>query len=86
MTKAECVIEDFGFRRNQMGDKTAHKHDGREYLIRNFIATISGKFWEVYCDSYYGSSVFYCDGNLIGDFEYRYEKIGGMIEYWTAKS
>lgn len=79
MTKAEWVAGDLGFERDYGNDKKAEKHDGSCYEIRAFKLEKNGNTFVLLCDNYYGASVLYRNGNRIGDIEYRYEDLPGIV-------
>lgn len=80
MTKAECIIEDLGFRRNTRADYYLPKHNGAAYIVRVWALKIEDSDFEIHCDNYYGRSVLYQNGNRLGDYEVIYEEIPRVVK------
>lgn len=79
MTKAEWIACDIGFIRDYAADIEKKKHDGRSYTVRVFKLEKNGNRFLLECDSYYGYSVLYRNGNKYGDIECRYEDLPNIV-------
>ena len=79
MTKAECVAGDLNFQRDYSSEFTRKRHDGRDYTVRVFRLEKNGNEFRLECDSYYGYSVLFRNGNKLGDIEYRYEDLPTIV-------
>lgn len=89
MTKAEAAIQgwvsdpthkihDPQFVRAPNLDYTRTNKDGTHEENVRVYTTTDG--FAIHCDNYWGDSFLYYKGSLLGNYEYRYEKISALMQ------